>query len=186
MNATTTPVIAFKDRFWKAPCPKCSAKGHIRGFSHVANGVCFMCGGSKVFKGIQRGRGIVHRHGMVDFEVGYEGRSFGLREAGAPKGSTWAGLLDKSRAQLLDLIHNDLDCLVRLGADETVDVLGVDFNLMHAAICLVSIKDASVTTRAADYLEHFGVTGARLLLDRYMMEFAAALATAGVTHSSKW
>lgn len=27
-------------------CYKCEGKGHIEGFSHVANGRCFLCGGS--------------------------------------------------------------------------------------------------------------------------------------------
>lgn len=32
------------------PCPRCDGKKTIEGFSHVANGVCFKCGGSGVVK----------------------------------------------------------------------------------------------------------------------------------------
>lgn len=31
----------------KVNCPKCDGKGHISGFGHIANGVCFMCNGAK-------------------------------------------------------------------------------------------------------------------------------------------
>jgi DnaJ-class molecular chaperone len=27
------------------PCPRCDGKGHVPGMGHVANGVCFKCGG---------------------------------------------------------------------------------------------------------------------------------------------
>jgi hypothetical protein len=28
-------------------CPKCDGRGHIEGFGHVANGVCFCCKGNR-------------------------------------------------------------------------------------------------------------------------------------------
>ena len=31
-------------------CPKCSGTGYVRGYEHVQNGVCFLCGGSGVYE----------------------------------------------------------------------------------------------------------------------------------------
>ena len=31
-------------------CPKCDGKGKLAGFSHIANGDCFMCGGTGTFR----------------------------------------------------------------------------------------------------------------------------------------
>ena len=36
------------------PCPKCNGIGYLECFSHVANGVCFGCNGSKVEWGYGR------------------------------------------------------------------------------------------------------------------------------------
>ena len=32
------------------PCPKCHGNGHIRGYEHIANGLCFRCSGEKFEK----------------------------------------------------------------------------------------------------------------------------------------
>lgn len=37
-------------KYISGTCPKCDGKGHIIGFSHIVNGVCFRCGGTGTCK----------------------------------------------------------------------------------------------------------------------------------------
>lgn len=143
------------------PCPRCSERGYIRAFLHVANGICFLCGGAGVCNARPDTRGFVvgtvyDGHGE---ECGTETR-FHYGVGGAAVIVT--GLEAKSRGELLNLASNALRALASKADD---DHAGLDHNATYLAIVLDVLACQRAEARAL-----FAAGGRRELLVERLAE----------------
>lgn len=138
MNNAAAVEVASPETF-TAECPKCLGKGSIAAFSHVANGVCFMCKGTRTVSAQLWTRGVVvdAARRAVDWSFG-NGGALGLIEIGSP----FPGTCDMPRAKLIELVKGGLDH-VRSGEYP----VGVAL-----ALRLAAMNDPRAEARACAYL----------------------------------
>lgn len=138
MNTAAAVEVASPETF-TAECPKCLGKGAIAAFSHVANGVCFMCRGTRTVSAQLWTEGVVvdERRRAVDWSFG-NGGALGLIFVDSP----YPGTCDMPRAQLIDLVKGSLD-YVRSG-EYPVGVC--------LALRLAAMNDPRAEARACAYL----------------------------------
>lgn len=118
-------------------CPRCFGMKILPHFSHVQNGICFLCGGTGKAKLYSWTEGLRADQERVLWEYGH-GSSWILITNG--KTDSWRGVLDKPRPAMLRWIRSCLDVLKEKPEPSTV---------FQTAILLAALKDSAYATKRA-------------------------------------